>query len=175
MESPHGESRVVKQLLKVLVREPFKISPNFLAKRSKLPDYSVCAIMENAYTPQAKAWAWLNGLDKRLDVFGEGRVWAVEKFALETLYYATNGSSWMFMVDRLDSPPMTRCQELFAMGRLLAHSIQTILVLLVAIYLTTQTHGSVNNINLLWHDVNGRIPPEISLLVSSLELAGPAA
>jgi hypothetical protein len=47
------------------------VSPNSLAKRLKLPDYSIRAIMENATSHEAKAWAWLNRHAIRLDVFGK--------------------------------------------------------------------------------------------------------
>ncbi|CAB9498138.1 Leucine Rich Repeat [Seminavis robusta] len=57
-----------------------------------LPDETVRAIADDEESSQSKAWQWLLQDYELLPYYKNARV--VQKFALATLYYATEGSNW---------------------------------------------------------------------------------
>lgn len=56
-----------------------------------LPDYSVAAIQSSPASPQARAYRWILN-DPLLHKYGPDRL--LQRFALATFYYATNGDDW---------------------------------------------------------------------------------
>ncbi|CAB9498142.1 LRR receptor-like serine threonine-protein kinase At4g08850-like [Seminavis robusta] len=65
-----------------------------------LPDETVHAIADDADSPQSKAWQWLLQDYELLPYYTSARV--VQRFALATLYYATEGSNWAVQTNWLD-------------------------------------------------------------------------
>ncbi|CAB9498165.1 Leucine Rich Repeat [Seminavis robusta] len=65
-----------------------------------LPDESVHAITDDPESPQSKAWQWLLQDYDLLPYYNHARV--VQKFALATLYYATEGSNWAIQTNWLN-------------------------------------------------------------------------
>ncbi|CAB9498139.1 LRR receptor-like serine threonine-protein kinase At4g08850-like [Seminavis robusta] len=65
-----------------------------------LPDETVHAITDDAESPQSKAWQWLLQDYELLPYYSNARV--VQRFALATLYYATEGSNWAVQTNWLD-------------------------------------------------------------------------
>ncbi|CAB9517186.1 Leucine Rich Repeat [Seminavis robusta] len=60
---------------------------------SLLPEHSILGIQQNPESPQSKAWQWLIEQDRdSLQIFSDDRI--LQKYALATLYFATEGESW---------------------------------------------------------------------------------
>ncbi|CAB9515221.1 Leucine Rich Repeat [Seminavis robusta] len=129
-------------------------APISLWERLSLPEYTIRA-MENPRSPQTKAYQWLSNNINKSNNTQHLPVWRLkQRFALATFYYSTRGDHWVKNQGWLDwdtnecnwaqihPVPKTRCGE---NGQLLSFKF-----------------GSANNLD-------GTIPPEISLLSESME------
>ena len=56
-----------------------------------LPDYTLAAIQSSPASPQARAFRWIKN-DPLLESYSSDRL--LQRYALVTLYYATNGDDW---------------------------------------------------------------------------------
>jgi hypothetical protein len=70
-----------------------------------LPDYSQAALLDEA-SPQAKAFAWLQR-DSDLALYSEFQ--RLQRFALATLFYATNGEQWSNNDGWVENFPFDEC------------------------------------------------------------------
>jgi hypothetical protein len=59
---------------------------------SLFPESTVQSILENANSPQSKAFQWILEDDINLSFYSYQRI--IQKFTLATLYYATSGDGW---------------------------------------------------------------------------------
>jgi len=162
--------------------ENLSVDPNSPLLRAPFPDFSIQAILQNPSSPQAKAWSWLKAKDMRTWMVGEQ--WVRQKFALATIYFATNGSSWLLglneldKLDRLENP----CEIFTGMicNETLVFEISTgERCYLGGNFLNypfkCNADGAVTSVNLSLHDVHGSLPPEVALLkeLSSLDMRSP--
>ncbi|CAB9525281.1 Leucine Rich Repeat [Seminavis robusta] len=132
-------------------------APTLLQERLNLPEYTLRA-MENPRSPQTKAYQWLNNSINNSNNTHHLPVWRLrQRFVLATFYYSTRGDYWVksqgwldwgsnecnwTQIDRVPS----RAAHCGDAGQLLSLKL-----------------GSANNLD-------GTIPPEISLLSDSLEI-----
>lgn len=93
-------------------------------------------------TLQHMAWKWLQG-DANLETFSTETI--LQRFALATLFYSSNGASWNNSTHWLDSGE--ECNRWYGL------------------FCTTTTPGGrLIELNLSMNDLSGGIPPEIGLL-----------
>jgi hypothetical protein len=76
--------------------------------RGSLPNYTITAL-ENTTSPQYKAFLWITSVEVPSWTEFEHLVRMTQRFALATLFYATNGgSSWLNKIGWLD-PSLSEC------------------------------------------------------------------
>ncbi|CAB9516490.1 Leucine Rich Repeat [Seminavis robusta] len=132
-------------------------APILLWERLNLPDYTIRA-MENPRSPQTKAYQWLSNNINNSNNTQQLPVWRLkQRFALATFYYSTRGDYWVKNQGWLDWDS-NECS--WAQILLFDPSPASI----------CDDNGQLLSLQYFYaNNLDGTMPPEISLLCDSLE------
>eukprot|EP00934_Nitzschia_sp_Nitz4_P004355 Nitzschia sp. Nitz4//scaffold200_size39268//25745//29320//NITZ4_007621-RA/size39268-processed-gene-0.18-mRNA-1//-1//CDS//3329541301//4345//frame0 len=100
----------------------------------------------NSLTPQHEAFTWL-AMNNKLSDYSDQRL--LQRYALATLYYSTDGDNWFFSDDWLSDED--ECDWYSKSARA-----------------TCSKDGAYVNLELNFNNMNGVLPPELGLLSNSL-------
>ncbi|CAB9503970.1 LRR receptor-like serine threonine-protein kinase [Seminavis robusta] len=154
------------------------IAPTYYQHNVGLPNYTLEVMETNPYSPQARAYDWIQE-DDMFDSYSPYR--QLQRFVLATFYFATNGDSWIVNKNWL-SHDLHECTwhtkglDLEGTGTPMCEDEQVVALLLTKNGLSGRLPPELSLLTTLQvldvatNDVKGTIPSQLALLTSLREL-----